>query len=257
MINSIGLPNKGLARYLARTCPTGSPAHARPRPAAPRPGAAHHQRHGLERRGARAAGGAPASEREEIAAIELNVSCPNVRRASTSAPTPTARAASCAQLRPLHRQAADREAHAQHRRRRRLRAGGAGGWRRRGLADQHAARDGARAHARTRAAARGLARWRHRRALRPRDARPSRSRRWPPSPRACRSRSSAWAASRAHAHARELLDVGRHAGRGRHRELPRSAAGRRIAGGLEAREQPPPSSAARASRPALDPASER
>ncbi len=84
LINSIGLPNKGLDGYLSEDLPqlaeltAGVSAHA-PELAAARAGAADHERHGRQRRGARRAWSRPASSAPEIAAIELNVSCPNVK----------------------------------------------------------------------------------------------------------------------------------------------------------------------------------
>ena len=68
MINSIGLPNKGLAR-LPRRGPAAAGGAA---------GAADRQRDGLHARGGGALVAAFA-ERDEVAALELNVSCPNVR----------------------------------------------------------------------------------------------------------------------------------------------------------------------------------
>ena len=67
MINSIGLPNRGLAAYLEHDLP----ALARTA------GAADHQRHGLDPRGGRRARRGARAARA-VAAIELNVSCPNV-----------------------------------------------------------------------------------------------------------------------------------------------------------------------------------
>ena len=69
LINSIGLPNRGLDGYLAEDLPQ----------LARLPGsAADHQRDGLDRGRDRAAR-AGVRRAAEIAAIELNVSCPNVR----------------------------------------------------------------------------------------------------------------------------------------------------------------------------------
>ena len=82
----------------------------------------------------------------------------------------------CARGAPEHEQAADREADAERRRRVGVRAGGAGGRRRRGVADQHAASDGARAGSCT---ARAVAGRRHRWPLRARRFASSRSRRSP------------------------------------------------------------------------------
>ena len=68
LINSIGLPNRGLDAYLEHDLP----ALARPA------GAADHQRHGLDRRGVRRARRRRSRTAAQVAAIELNVSCPNV-----------------------------------------------------------------------------------------------------------------------------------------------------------------------------------
>ena len=59
--------------------------------------------------------------RAEIAAIELDVSCPNVETGLDIGADPLHRSRSCARQ-AGHEQAADRQAHAQHRRRRSLRA---------------------------------------------------------------------------------------------------------------------------------------
>ena len=92
-------------------------------------------------------------------ALELNVSCPNVKTGLDIGAVPAEAAALVERLRPLTRQAADRQAHAQHRLAGRGRRGGRGRRRRRRLADQHPARHGAApAHARA------VARRAHRRA---------------------------------------------------------------------------------------------
>ena len=146
--------------------------------------AADHERDGLDRRGARAAVEA-CERRAEIAAIELNVSCPNVQTGLDIGADPRQlRAVLARACGRRTRQAADRQAHAQHRRRAGLRAApprrGSG----RGLADQHAARDGARARRRG-ASPPTVARGRH--AAGSRGPRSGRSRwpRWRPSPSAC------------------------------------------------------------------------
>ena len=226
LINSIGLPNKGLERYLREDLPELARAA----------GAADHERDGLDARRRSASSCEACEARAEIAAVELNVSCPNVRdRAWTSAPTRASSSASCGAVRAAHGQAADRQADAQHaptspRARRRPQDGGRG----RGLADQHAAR-----------------RWRSRpRRPAPRDA-PWLGRRHAaacPGPGRCAPVALAQVAAvaarvaipvvgmggvQSAAHARELLDVGRDARGGRHRELPRPAGGARIARELE------------------------
>ncbi len=76
-------------------------------------------------------------ERAEIAAIELNMSCPNVKTGLDIGADPIALRSWSRAVR-AHGKAADREADAQHGRCRGLRAGCAGRRRRRRLADQHA-----------------------------------------------------------------------------------------------------------------------
>ena len=99
LINSIGLPNKGLDGYLA----------ARPAAAGPAPVPLIVNVMGFSRDEVAelvAAFGA----RDEVAALELNVSCPNVKTGMVmgSDPGEVARAAgACA---PAHRQAPDRQA---------------------------------------------------------------------------------------------------------------------------------------------------
>ena len=87
-------------------------------------------------------------ERAEIAAIELNVSCPNVETGLDIGADPQQLEQVVGACRASTRKPLIVEAHAEHRQRARVRARGAGGRRRRRLADQHAARDGARAAAR-------------------------------------------------------------------------------------------------------------
>ena len=57
--------------------------------------------------------------RDEVAALELNVSCPNVETGLIMGADPAETARSVERVRPLTRQAADREAHAERHRRRR------------------------------------------------------------------------------------------------------------------------------------------
>ena len=128
MINSIGLPNKGLEGFLAR----GPAAAGRAAGAADRLG------DGDEPRGVRAAASRRSASASEVAAIELNVSCPNVHSGLIVGEQPSETEALLEALRPLTDEAADREADAERRRP----GGGRGrrraGRRRRGLADQHA-----------------------------------------------------------------------------------------------------------------------
>ena len=148
---------QGTRRLPARvTCPTCGYHHARARSRWRAPGRApDHERDGLQRRGAAGAGGgvraAPADRRRRAQRVLPE----RADRASTSAPTPSSCGRCVGELRGRHRQAADRQAHPQRRRRAGVRAGRRGGGRGRGLADQHAAGDGARpgaptAHARGR-----------------------------------------------------------------------------------------------------------
>ena len=76
-------------------------------------------------------------ERDEVAAIELNVSCPNVHSGLIVGEQPTETEALLEALRPLTDEAADREADAERRRPGRGRGRRRGGRGRRGLADQH------------------------------------------------------------------------------------------------------------------------
>ena len=79
--------------------------------------------------------------RREVAAIELNVSCPNVKSGLIVGEQPAETLALCEALAPADREAADRQADAEHRRPGGGRRGGGRGRGRRRLADQHAARD--------------------------------------------------------------------------------------------------------------------
>ena len=109
LINSIGLPNKGLRGYLDEDLP-------RARAAA---GAARHERDGLDR----AASSSRSSRRSTTATRSPRSSSTSPARTcgpgSTSAPTPASSAAVLRRGAPADGQAADREAHAEHRRRRR------------------------------------------------------------------------------------------------------------------------------------------
>ncbi len=78
LINSIGLPNKGLERYLAEDLPQYATLPV-PLITNVMGSTAEEVATLVEAVGSR----------EEVAAIELNVSCPNVKTGSTSAPTPS------------------------------------------------------------------------------------------------------------------------------------------------------------------------
>ena len=107
MINSIGLPNRGLDGYLEHDLPQLAQL---PVPLI------------TNVMGSTAAEVARLVEavdaRPEVAAIELNVSCPNVKTGLDIGADPASLAALVRAVRPLTRQAADRQAHAEHRRRR-------------------------------------------------------------------------------------------------------------------------------------------
>ena len=133
MINSIGLPNKGLDGFLA----DGPAAAGRAAGAADRLG------DGDEPRGVRARSSRRSRARDEVAALELNVSCPNVKSGLIVGEQPDETAGAARGAAPADREAADREADAERRRPGRGRRGRRGGRRRRGLADQHAARPAA------------------------------------------------------------------------------------------------------------------
>ena len=169
-------------------------------------GAADHERHGLDGRGGRRARRARRARAPEIAAIELNVSCPNVKTGLDIGADPAELGAlvrdraPAAPRKPLIVKLTPNTADVALRR-----AGRRGGRRRRRLADQHAAR----LRARTRRRAGGaVARRRDRRSVRVR-----RSARW-------RSRRSAAVAARvaipivgmggiaSGRHARQLLEAG-------------------------------------------------
>ena len=158
LINSIGLPNRGLAGYLehdlAELARLPVPLITNVMGSTPEEIARL-----LE----------ACEERAEIAAVELNVSCPNVATGLDIGADPAVLESVVAEVRPrlskplvvkLTPNTADVAACAQRGRERR---------RGRRLADQHAARDGARAGCCERGRA-SLARRRQRRALRPRRA---------------------------------------------------------------------------------------
>ena len=91
MINSIGLPNKGLEGFLADDLPRARAAAG----AADRLGDGH--------RAARASRALVegVGARDEVAAIELNVSCPNVKSGLIVGEQPAETLALCEALRPL------------------------------------------------------------------------------------------------------------------------------------------------------------
>ncbi len=133
MINSIGLPNKGLAGYLEHDLPQLAEL---PVPLITNVmGSTGEELAELT---------AACDERSEIAAVELNVSCPNVATGLDIGAVPAELERVVARVRPattkplivkLTPNTADVGG---------LRAGRGGGRRRCRLADQHAARDGAR-----------------------------------------------------------------------------------------------------------------
>ena len=118
MLNSIGLPNKGLEGYLAHDLP-GARAAAGP---------ADRQRHGLHPRAGRDARRG-VGEREEVAGLELNVSCPNVETGMIMGADPGETARAGRHRASADAQAVDREAdaelHLAGRGRRRRRGAGA------------------------------------------------------------------------------------------------------------------------------------
>ena len=89
MINSIGLPNKGLAGYLEHDLPQ----------LAALPVAADRQRHGLSAEDVATLVEAFGA-RDEVAALELNVSCPNVRTGLMMGADPAETAALLDAVRP-------------------------------------------------------------------------------------------------------------------------------------------------------------
>jgi dihydroorotate dehydrogenase (NAD+) catalytic subunit len=258
MINSIGLPNKGLERYLAEDLPALARLRTRGLDAA---GAAHPVPLFTNVMGASAAElarlVAACGEREEIAAIELNVSCPNVRTGLDIGADPGQLESVVRELRPLADKplivkltpnTADVAACA--------------------LAAQEAGADALSLINTLRAMA--LAPTRGERAT----ASTASARPWlgggggglsGPALRSVALSQVAAVAARVQIpiigmggvqsaqHARELLDAGATLVAVGTESFRDPLAGRRIAGGLEAIEEPPPSSAARASRPALAP----
>ena len=139
LINSIGLPNKGLAGYLAEDLPELA---SLPVPLI------------TNVMGSSAAEIAELVQAcdayAEIAAIELNVSCPNVKTGLDIGADPRQLEQVVRTVRERTSKPSDREADAERGRCRGLCGGSAGGRRRRGVADQHAARARARA---------GIPRW--------------------------------------------------------------------------------------------------
>ena len=160
-------------------------------------GAADHERDGLERgRDRRARTGLRRARRDRGDRAERVVPQreDGPRHRGRSAPAGAGRAHGAR----ADEQAADREADAERGRCRGLCRGGAGGRRRRGVADQHAARARARAGVPRRDAVAPSHGWGVARAVyrAPRSA-PSRSPKWRPWPRAWRSPRSGWAGSAA------------------------------------------------------------
>ena len=133
MINSIGLPNKGLEGFLAEDLPQLAEL---PVPLIVSVMATGREEFAqlVEAVGAR----------EEVAAIELNVSCPNVHSGLIVGEQPSETEALLERAAPADREAADRQADPQRRRPRGGRGRRRGGRRRRGLADQHPEGDGDR-----------------------------------------------------------------------------------------------------------------
>ena len=115
LINSIGLPNKGLEGFLERDLPELATL--------PVPlivsvaGFSHEEFATLVE---------AVADRAEVAALELNVSCPNVKSGCVIGSERGEMAALMARVRPLTAEAADREADAERLRRRAGRAGGRG-----------------------------------------------------------------------------------------------------------------------------------
>ena len=144
-------------------------------------------------------------ERDEVDALELNVSCPNVLDRARHRRRPRRAGRRAARGPPAHGQAADRQAHAQHGRRRRRRAGRPGG---RAPTPCRSSTRCVPMH-RTRHRAGAAAGWATRPAgCRARPSARSPSRRCARSPRASRFRSSAWAACRRGLHAAHMLEAG-------------------------------------------------
>ena len=127
MINSIGLPNKGLEGFLAADLP---PLAELPVPLIVSVMGTSHDEF------VRLVEGVAAGD--EVAAIELNVSCPNVKSGLIVGEQPAETLSLLRGAAPADAQAADREADAQRRRPGRGRGRGGGGRGRRRVADQHA-----------------------------------------------------------------------------------------------------------------------
>ena len=90
LVNSIGLPNKGLRGYLDHDLPELARAA----------GPADHQRHGLDARTSCRALVEALDERDEVDALELNVSCPNVSTGLDIGADPGELAAVLGEVRP-------------------------------------------------------------------------------------------------------------------------------------------------------------
>ena len=208
MINSIGLPNKGLEGFLAEDLPQ----------LAELPVPLIVSVMGRARRSSRAWSRASAA-RDEVAALELNVSCPNVHSGLIVGEQPDETRGAAGGAAPADREAADREADAQRRRPRGGRGRRGGGGRRRRLADQHA--EGERDRPGHRTARLG---GRQRRPLRPGGA-ADRGAQVAPSRPPSTIPVSGWEESRPAPMRSNSSPPGRRGG-GRHRELPRPA-GRR------------------------------
>ena len=133
LINSIGLPNKGLAGYLEHDLPQLAEL--------PVPLIVNVM--GSTREDVARLVSAFA-DRDEVSALELNVSCPNVKTGLIMGADPGELARPARRGASANRQAADRQAHAQLRVAGRRRRRGRGARRRRRLAHQHAARHGDR-----------------------------------------------------------------------------------------------------------------
>ena len=124
-INSIGLPNKGLERYMREDLPQLASLTAAV--------AAEHAAMARSVPLITNVMGSTAEEfarlveaceaRAEIAAVELNVSCPNVKTGLDIGADPRQLEEVVRAVRGRTRQAADRQAHPEHRRRAGLRAG--------------------------------------------------------------------------------------------------------------------------------------
>ena len=102
MINSIGLPNKGLAGYLEHDLPQLAEL--------PVPLIVNVMGFTREQVAELVAAFA---ERDEVAALELNVSCPNVKTGMVMGADPGETAALLDARPPAHAQAADRQADAE------------------------------------------------------------------------------------------------------------------------------------------------